>query len=40
MAKEMKAILTRSADTLIVDLIGVLALAAMLVGALHLPQMF
>lgn len=40
MAREMKAIIRRSTDTLIVDTIGVLALAAMLLGSLYLPALF
>ena len=40
MAKEMKDIITRSADHLISDTVGIIALAALLIGALHLPAMF
>lgn len=39
MVKEMKDILTRSADQ-IGDAVGVIALAALLIGALHLPALF
>lgn len=39
MAKDMKDIIARSGDRIVGDLVGVIALAALLVGSLYLPAL-
>lgn len=40
MINEAKAVLSRSTDTLVGDLMGIASLVVMLVAALHLPSLF